>query len=57
MSPFNSNITYVEQENLYAEGTVDAIFFLFTQLMDEKKNSNSKKIFNMIDVLKSGGMR
>ena len=25
--------------------------------MDEKKNSNSKKIFNMIDVLKSGGMR
>ena len=41
----------------YAEGTVDAIFFLFTQLMDEKKNSNSKKIFNMIDVLKSGGMR
>jgi len=34
---------------------VDAVFFLFTRLIDEKKNS--KKIFNMIDVLKSGGMR
>lgn len=34
---------------VYAEGTVDAVLFL-------AKQSGDKKIYNMIDVLRSGAM-
>ena len=37
---------------IYAEGTIDAAVFLHKRI-EEK---NSKKIYNMIDVLKAGGM-
>jgi len=52
----------------YAEGTVDAVQYLFNQItLDREEENNNKKkeettapkkmIFNMIDVLKSGAMR
>ena len=39
----------------YAEGTVDAVGFLYLKMMESEVEG--KKIFNMIDVLKSGSMR
>lgn len=44
----------------YAEGTVDAVGFLYLKMMEsegKKEEVEGKKIFNMIDVLKSGSMR
>lgn len=38
---------------VYAEGTVDAAIFLYQQ----KEQGASKKVYNMIDVLKAGAMR
>ena len=41
----------------YAEGTVDAVGFLYLKMMESEGKNEGKKIFNMIDVLKSGSMR
>jgi len=44
----------------YAEGTVDAVEFLWNKMnkKDQEQGENDEiRIFNMIDVLKSGGMR
>lgn len=38
--------------SIYAEGTVDAVIFLQKQI----DNKNEKRLFNMIDILKSGAM-
>lgn len=38
---------------IYAEGTVDAALFLAARVAEQ----SSKRIFNMIDVLKAGAMR
>lgn len=38
---------------IYAEGTVDAVLFLDAQI----RSGSSKKLFNMVDVLKAGAMR
>lgn len=39
--------------DIYAEGSVDAALFLSQQIQAK----SSKKIFNMIDVLRAGSMR
>ena len=41
----------------YAEGTVDAVGFLYLKMMESEGKKEEQKIFNMIDVLKSGSMR
>ena len=69
MTSLDNTVEFQFQHNVcgrrtYAEGTVDAVGFLYLKMMEsEGKNSGKKeevegkKIFNMIDVLKSGSMR
>lgn len=38
---------------IYAEGTVDAVLFLHSRIQE----SNDKRVYNMIDVLRAGSMR
>jgi 4-hydroxy-tetrahydrodipicolinate reductase len=38
---------------VYAEGTADAVEFLHRAVLDK---TSEKRIYNMIDVLESGGM-
>ena len=47
----------VNGRRVYAEGTADAVLFLARRLQEKKQSTNdnpTKRIFNMIDVLKSG---
>jgi len=47
---FKHNVT---GRSIYAEGTVDAVFFLAKKMQE----AASQKVYNMIDVLKEGALR
>ena len=48
----------VQGRRTYAEGTVDAVEFLESKMQSASSaEDGAKAVFNMIDVLKSGGMR